>query len=153
MSPLRSRSSPVALGLVVVLVGLAGCAGVLPATDEGSGSQLRVEEVYVNNEDAEAHAVHVAIQRNETVAYWDTVRLNGTSGSENGTLVTHGEIIDSDAFGDAPGRYVVLVRLDNRTTGERLDVNEVAGECDAVAVQVEIRDGGKIAVLRDGSCS
>jgi hypothetical protein len=153
MSPTTSRGASLALGLLVVFAGLAGCAGLNPATGQQTDSQVQIEEVYVNNEDREAHAVDIIVEKNETVAYWKTIRVNGTDGNENGTRISHGETIDSEAFDDAPGRYVVLVRLDNRTTGERIDVNEVAGECGAASLQVEITDGGEIAVLRDASCS
>ena len=150
MSP-TARRVPLALGLLVVFA-LAGCAGITSTADQPTDPHVRLDEVYVNNEDSAAHAVDVVVQRNGTVAYWDTVRVNGTDGSENGTVISYGETVESAAFGDAPGRYAVLVRLDDRTTGERIDVNEVAGECDAVALQIEIRDGGEVAVFRTASC-
>ena len=152
MSP-PSQNVRLTLGLVVVLASLAGCAGVISTADQPTDPQVRLDEVYVNNEDAEAHAVEVVIQRNETVAYWKTVRLNGTDDSENGTVISHGETIESTAFGDAPGQYAVLVRLDDRTTGERVDVNEVSGECEAVSLQIETTDDSEIVVRRDAACN
>lgn len=131
----------------------AGCAGVTGEANQQPPQPVRLEEVYVNNEDSDARAVDVVIQRNETVAYWDTLHLEGVDGTDGDTRVSAGETVEPGAFGESPGRYVLLVRLGNRTTGERFDVNDVAGGCEAVSLQVEIRDGGEVALLREGSCS
>lgn len=132
---------------------LAGCTGVVTDTELEADSPIRVEEIYLNNEDSADHAVHVVIQRNETVAYWDTIELNGTDGTENGTRISYGETIESETFGASPGRYAVLVRLDGQTSGKRFDVNELAEGCSTVSLQIEIRDDGELLLFRAGSCS
>jgi hypothetical protein len=78
--------------------------------------------------------------------------LNGTDGG-SGTRVSDGKTIESGAFGNAPSQYVVLVRLDDRTAGTRVAASEVAGECEAVSLQIEITDDREIVVFRDASCN
>lgn len=137
--------------LLVVFGTLAGCTAIPSDTESQTTSPIRLQEVYLNNEDSDDHVVDIVIQRNATVAYWDTIQINGTD-AENGTEVSYGETIESEAIGTSPGRYVVFVRLDNQTSGKRFAVNQRVEDCNAVSLQVEIRDEGDVALLRDGSC-
>lgn len=139
--------------LLVVFGTLAGCTGIPSDTESRTTSPIRLEEVYLNNEDMDEHDIDIVIQRNETVAYWNTIELNGTDDVENGTPISYGETIESETIGTSPGRYVVFVRLDNQTAGKRFAVNQRVGECSAVSLQVEIRGEGNVALFQAGSCS
>jgi hypothetical protein len=147
-----SRVLTVSAIILVFFGTLAGCTGIPSDTESQTTSPVRLEEVYLNNEDSDEHAIDVVIQKNDSVAYWNAVKLNGTDGSENGTQVSYGETIESETIGASPGQYVVFVRLDDRTSGQRFDVNQRAGDCGAVSLQIEIREEGDVVLFRNGSC-
>ena len=118
--------------LVLGLLVLAGCAAQAPTPSPDSPT---LGSVGVRNHDDRAHDVSVLIERNGSIAHWETVHVEA---AENRTLGS--AIVASGTYAKRPGEYVVKAHLNGTASGKALDLAEVSGaEC--VVVQVVIDDG------------
>lgn len=118
---------------VLALVLLSGCAALSPAT---SPEDPTLGSVGVRNHDDRAHDVSVLIERNGSIAHWETVHVEGATNRSLGSA-----LVASGTYVDRPGEYVVKASLNGTTDGKSLDLTELAGvEC--VVVQVVIDEDG-----------
>lgn len=125
------RHAP-ALALVGLLV-LSGCAGLAPPTD---AEDTTLGSVGVRNHDDRAYEVSVLIERNGSIAHWETVHVGPKADNSLGSAV-----VAPGTFADEPGQYVIKAHLNGSTDGRALDLSEATGAACAVVQVVIDADG------------
>lgn len=134
---------PTAL-LAVGLLLLSGCSGLAPDPAPASGEPT-LGSVGIRNHDDRAHDVSVLIERNGSIAHWETVRvparINNTLGSA---------VVASGTYVDEPGDYQIKASLGETTTGKTLDLGEATGaECVVVQVVIDADGSYHFATAQD----
>lgn len=126
---MRASFRPLLAGcFLVVLLVLAGC--VAPASPDTSDASSGLGSVGIRNADNAPHSVDVLVERNRSVVYWTSRDVDAAANDSLGSAV-----VAAGRFTDAPGRYVIRVRLDNQTTGYSYALDSAG--CAVVQVRVE----------------
>ena len=124
-------------GLGTVGVGaLAGCS-----TAAGS-STSRLAYVRVANWHADAHTVHVLVERDEELVHWSSHDLAARDGD-----ITTQPI--AQTWADEQSEFVVRVRVDDQTTWKVFDLTGREGDC--YGVEARVNEQGSIGVWYEQS--
>ncbi len=123
---------PAILALLFLVV-LSGCAGLAPPTDTDDPT---LGSVGVRNHDDRAYDVSVLVERNGSIAHWETVHVGPKTGNSLGSAV-----VAPGTFADGSGHYVIKAHLNGSTGGRSLDLSE-AVDSDCAVVQVVIDPDG-----------
>lgn len=128
----------------------AGCTGVLgeEAEPEGEGAAdtdaVHLGELYVQNNDDEAHAVQVAVAVDEEMLHMGSYDLERT---EAGSSVA----IDGP-WADEPARYRVYARLDDGEVRTADVTDGVAGGAACVRTLVRVDSEGRMDIWNGAGC-
>lgn len=135
------RRACLALALAALLA-FAGCSSLAPRTDapETPEEPPVFRSVTVDNYDNQSHTVEVVVLHEGDVVHWTTRQVAGKEKDETRGTVVHGATVHPPEIENTTREYTVLVRLDNRSSGERYDLRTgQLSEC--YSVGAVIRDG------------
>lgn len=130
-----------ALALLVVL---AGCNAFAPPPEDDAQPKV-FRSVFVTNEDTVPHTVDVVVLHDGDIVYWTVERIEAKrpASETNFTFdIVDSARITSPAIENTTRQYVVLLRLENQTSGVRYDVPETRlSECYSIGAKIQ---GGTI---------
>ena len=106
-----TRRELLTAGMVAGVGSLAGCSGALSLSD----SPPKLGRVRVENRDDAPHTVHLLVERDGELVYWQSFDLEATSENEQGQKVRDIRTVPRSEWGDTPGDYYVQARLDHET--------------------------------------
>ncbi|UPV74024.1 hypothetical protein M0R89_15980 [Halorussus limi] len=135
------RRALLALALAALLA-LAGCSSLTSQSDAPDTPEEPpvFRSVSVNNYDNQSHTVEVVVLHDGAVVHWATRRVAGKEENETLGTVVHSADVHPPEIENTTRRYTVLVRLDNRSSGERYHLPaDQLSEC--YSVGAAIRDG------------
>lgn len=98
---------------------LAGSTQVLSPLD----SSPKLGRIQIENRDDAPHTVHLLVERDNELVYWQSFALRSTSENEQGQTVRDIRTVSRSEWGDESGDYHVRARLDqdNSVTSDPVD--------------------------------
>lgn len=117
-------------------VGLSGCSAF--DTNAGESEPFRLGSIEIRNFDTAHHRVHLFVERDAEVVYWNDSLVDGKQGNTAG-----GEVIAPESLVRTEGDYVIRVRLDKQTEVATFDAmaEDLTG---CHVVQIRIRRYGSV---------
>lgn len=124
-------------------VGLSGCSEL--ATDTGESKPFQLGSIEIRNHDTATYRVHLFVERDSEVVYWNDSLVDGKQGNTLG-----GEIIAPEALVRTEGEYVIRVRLGKQTNIATFDssMKNLTG-CHVVMIRIESDGSVGFAVSGD----
>ena len=126
-----TRRELLTAGMAVGVGSLAGCSEALSLSD----SPPKLGRVSVENRDDTPHTVHLLVERDGDLVYWQSFDLEATSENEQGQKVRDIRTVPRSEWGDTRGDYRVRARLDHETEATTDPVNHGA-PCELLNVVV-----------------
>lgn len=124
-------------GAVVGLGSLAGCSRMSSLTS----SPPKLGRIQVENRDDAPHTVHLLVERDGDIVYWQSFDLEATEENDQGQTVRDIRTIPRSKWGDTRGDYHVRARLNDAsitedTVGVATDAVDLGVPCELLNVIV-----------------
>lgn len=134
MNEQRTRRRVLNTAAVVGLGALVGCSQVSAMLD----SPPKLGRIRIENRDDAPHTVHLLVERDGEVVYWQSFDLEATYENDQGQTVRDIEIVPQSEWGDVRGDYHVRARLDDATSavGKAADPVDLGVPCELLNVIV-----------------
>ena len=108
----------VTVGALVGLNSLSGCSQLSLGESPSKLGRIQVE-----NRDDSPHTVHLLVERDGDIVYWQSFALEATTENDRGQTVRDIRTVSRSEWGDTRGDYTVRARLDDETDMTTDDVD------------------------------
>lgn len=112
-------------------VALSGCSSL--GSNENTSEPFALGSIGIRNLSPTSHRVHIFVERDSEVVYWNEISVHGKQDNTAG-----GEVIAPESLVRSEGDYVIHARLDEQTRPETFDssVEDLTG-CHVVIIRIE----------------
>lgn len=119
------------LSSVGAAAALSGCSSL--GSSENTAKPFRLGSIEIRNLSPTSHRVHIFVERDSDVIYWNEISVHGKQDNTAG-----GEVIAPDSLVRSEGDCVIHARLDEQMDPETFDssVEDLTG-CHVVLIRIE----------------